>query len=345
TYYDAAVRTSGLYERLAQRIEALPGVTRAAFTTHLPLVSGDWCSGVTLEGPTPEAVRGTCPTIAIVSPGYFEVMGAQVEGRTLDWISMNASDGALLVSRSFANHHWPNERAIDKGIRAGIPNVTTYYRVAGVVDDVRSNGLDAPPTEIVYFPVRPLAASRLWDTPRSGYLVVKTSVSNPLTLTNAITREVQELEPAAAVANVTSMETIVARSIARRSFTMVLLGIAAAMALLLSAVGIYGVVSYVVAQRRAEIGVRMALGADRRDVTRMVLSQSLGLTLIGVVAGLAAALATTRVLRVLLYGVAPNDPVTLVMVPVLLVGVALVASYLPARRAARTDPVVALRSD
>lgn len=344
-YYDAAVRTSGLYERLARQIEALPGVTRASFTTHLPLVSGDWCSGVTLEGPTPEAVRGTCPTVAIVSPGYFEAMGAHVEGRTLEWSSMNANDGALLVSKSFADHHWPNERAIDKGIRAGVPGSAKYYRVVGVVDDIRSNGLDAPPTEIVYFPVRPLTESRLWGTPTSGYLVVKTTVSNPLTLTNAVTRAVQELEPGAAVANVASMETIVARSIARRSFTMVLLGIAAGMAVLLSAVGIYGVISYVVAQRRGEIGVRMALGAGTRHVTRMVLGQSLGLTLVGVAVGLAAALATTRVLRVLLYGVAPNDPVTLVAVPVLLLGVALIASYVPARRAARTDPVVALRSD
>jgi ABC-type antimicrobial peptide transport system permease subunit len=175
--------------------------------------------------------------------------------------------------------------------------------------------------------------------------VVKTTVSNPLTLANAVTRAVHELEPGAALANASSLQTILARSIARRSFTMVLLGIAAAMALLLSAVGIYGVISYVVAQRRGEIGVRMALGAPMRHVTRMVLGQSLGLALLGVIAGLAAALATTRALSALLYGVAPTDPVTLVAVPLVLLGVALVASYLPARRAARTDPVMALRAE
>jgi predicted permease len=310
----------------------------------MPLLSGDWCTGVTLEGPTPDAARGACPPVAIVSPGYFEAMGVRVEGRTLDWAGMNAHDGGMIVSRAFADHHWPNENPIGKGVRY---NGTTppFYRVVGVAEDVRESGLDAPPTEVVYFPARPLPDAPLWSPPYLVNVVLRTTGSDPLALTNTVTQMVQELEPGAAVANAASMETVLARSIARRSFTMVLLAIAAGIALLLSAVGIYGVISYIVTQRRGEIGVRVALGAQVGHVTRMVLGESLWLALAGVVIGVGAALATTRVLSALLYGVEPNDPATLVIVPAVLLVVALIASYAPARRAARTDPVEALRGD
>jgi putative ABC transport system permease protein len=250
----------------------------------------------------------------------------------------------MVVSRAFAEHWWPGENPIGKGLRFN-GTKPPWYRVVGVAEDVRGLGLDAPPIEVVYFPMRPIPGAPLWTAPVYMNLVIRTTSANPLALTSTVSRFVQELDPEAAVANPRTMETVLAKSIAKQSFTMVLLLIAAGIAMLLSAVGIYGVISYIVVQRRGEIGVRMALGAQVREVTMMVLRQSVGLATLGVLVGVLAAVGTTRFLRALLFGVSPSDPATLVAVPMLLLVVAGAASYLPARRVARVDPVEALRSD
>ncbi|HYC53176.1 MAG TPA: ABC transporter permease [Gemmatimonadaceae bacterium] len=335
-------RSSDFHQQLAMRLAQLPGVRDVGMTDRLPLVSGDLCIGITLEGPTPESARGVCPPSTRVSPGYFEAIGTRVEGRTITWSGMNARDGSVVVSRAFADAHWPTESAIGKRVRF---NGTTppWYTVVGVAEDVRSLGVDRPPSQLVYFPLREIPGSPLWELDTSMELVLRTTAGDPLTLANAVSRIITELEPEAAVVNPRTMDSILARSIARQSFTMVLLLISATIAMLLSAVGIYGVISYIVAQRRGEIGVRVALGASVREVTGMVLRQSLGLAVAGLVVGVLAALATTRFLRTLLFGVEPGDPLTLVLVPGVLLVVALLASYVPARRAARVDPVEALR--
>ena len=343
-YGRAEELASNFFEQLATKVRALPGVTQVGFTERMPLLSGDWCTGVTLEGATPDAARGACPPTTLVSPGYFEALGIRVQGRTLDWAGMDANDGLMVVSKAFADHWWPGQNAIGKGIRFE-GTKPPFYRVAGVAEDVRMLGVDKPPIEIVYFPMRPIPGAKLWSAPTYMYLVARTTSANPLSLTSAVTRFVQDLEPQAAVANPRTMETILARSIARQSFTMALLLIAATIALVLSAVGLYGVISYLVVQRRSEIGVRMALGAQVSDVTGMILKQSLGVAIVGVIAGVFAAIAVTRFLDALLYGVTPTDPATLGLVPLLLLAVAAVASYAPARRAARIDPVEALRAD
>jgi predicted permease len=340
---EAAV-ASGFYDRLADRLRALPDVRHVGFTDRMPLASGDWCTGITLEGPTPEAATGACPPSTLVSPGYFEAMGIRVEGRTLEWSGMRAHDGAVVVSRAFADHRWPNESPIGKGMKFNGTR-PPFYRVVGVAEDVRGLGVDAPPPEYVYFPILPIPDAPLWGSPTYMHLVLKTSLGNPLSLTSTITRIVQETEPQAAVANVHTMETLLARSIAKQSFTMVLLLISATIAMLLSAVGIYGVISYIVTQRRGEIGVRLALGARAPQVTSMVLRQSLAPALIGVGLGTLAAWGTTRTLSALLFGVQPTDPLTLVVVPLALLAVAALASYAPARRASHIDPAEALRTD
>jgi predicted permease len=334
----------GFHEQLTARVTQLPGVSHVGLTDRLPLVGGDLCIAINMEGATPGEVRGACPPSTRVSPGYFEAIGTRVEGRTLTWSGMNADDGAVVVSRAFADAHWKGENAIGKRVRY-YGNTPPWYTVVGIAEDVRGMGLTSPPTQVIYFPIREMPTSHLWELDNNMNLVVKTTAGDPMTLANAIGRIVNELEPQAAIVNPRTMETVMARSIARQSFTMVLLLISATMAMLLSAVGIYGVVSYIVAQRRGEIGVRVALGAGVGDVTGMVLRQSLGLAVLGVVVGVIAAIGTTRFLRALLYGVSPGDPVTLALVPFVLLAIAALASFVPARRAARVDPVEALRSD
>jgi len=271
-------------------------------------------------------------------------MGIRVEGRTPEWSGMNAHDGAMVVSKAFADHWWPGENPIGKGLKFS-GTKPPWYRVVGVAEDVRGLGVDAPPIEVVYFPMRPIPGAPLWGAPLYMHLVVRTTSPQPLALAGTVTRFAQELDPEVAVANARTMESVLARSIAKQSFTMVLLLISAGIAMLLSAVGTYGVISYIVMQRRGEIGVRMALGAQVGDVMTMVLRQSLGLAALGVAIGVLAAIATTRFLSALLFGVSPADPSTLVAVPAVLLVVATLASYAPARRAARIDPVEALRSE
>jgi putative ABC transport system permease protein len=341
-YLRDTVRTSRYFEELARRVEAMPGVEHAGVSDRLPLLMTDLCNGITLEGPTPESATGTCPPTARVSPGYFEAIGTRVEGRTPTWDAMNAGEGPVVVSKAFADHHWPNESAIGKGVRF---RRGAWYRVVGVAEDVRGMGVTSPPVELVYFPILSIPGAPLWNPPTSPDLVVKVRDGDPMRLAPAIARVAAELDPQVAVSNVRTMDDVVARSIAKQSFTMVLLLVSATIAMLLSAVGIYGVISYIVAQRRGEIGVRVALGANVRQVTGMMLRQSLSVAAVGVLVGVGTAIATTRFLSALLYGVSPVDPVTLVVVPAVLLLVAAAASYAPARRASRVDPAIALRSN
>jgi ABC-type antimicrobial peptide transport system permease subunit len=210
-----------------------------------------------------------------------------------------------------------------------------YFRVVGVTGDIRSDGLDQPPVEAIYYPMVPAGDLTLWSPPRGMRLVVKTRAGAPPPLAG-VRGILREIDPEVPIGRVQSMDAVVAASpsVARVSFTLMLLGAGAAMALLLSVVGLYGVISYTVGQRTSEMGIRLALGARGADVTRLVVW-------LGVVLSLAA----TRALRSQLFQVEPNDPVTLAAVSALLVAVALVASWLPARRAARVDPMSALRAE
>ena len=339
---ESATLASRFHQQLLERVTALPGVTSAGVSTHLPLASGDWCTGITIIGETTRDAWGACPSSALVSPGYFETMGIRVDGAAQSWSGMNANDGAVVVSRTFVDNHLKNGSALGTSLRFS-GTTPPYYRVTGIAADVRGNGVDAPPVDIVYFPMQHIPGAPLWSPAQHVHLVVK-GASSAVTLGNAVARIAQEIDPEVAVANVTTMETLLARSMARQSFTMVLLLICAAIALVLSAVGIYGVISYLVLQRRGEIGVRMALGARRPQVIAMVLRQSLGMAAAGVVVGVLAGLALTKFLAALLYGITPTDPVTFVAAPVVLLSVAALASLMPARRAARVDPAETLRS-
>jgi putative ABC transport system permease protein len=343
--YDSYEKVAAFHRELAGRLDALPGVTGVGATNGLPLVGAGGCSLVFVrDRPIAEGEEPPCVGSFLATPGFFAALGIPVRGAAPGWDATERRAGEVVITPALARRFWPGEDPVGKALR---PNgrEEPYYRVAGVTGELRALGLDQPPTEAVFYPVLPLEGAPLWSPPRDMRLVVRTTLDRPAELTGAVRRAVAELDPEVPIADVMTMEAAVARSMARVSFTLLLLGIAAAMALVLSAVGIYGVVSYVVGQRRAEIGVRMALGARVAQVGRMVVLQSVRLAALGVVVGLLGAVAVTRLLGALLYGVAPTDPVTLAAVSALLVLLAAAASYAPARRAARVDPAEVLRTD
>ena len=344
--YASYEQVSSFYSELTTRLEALPGVQHASVTTALPLATGEFgCAALFVEDQPPASdTNPPCLGVSTVSPGFFETMGIAVRGRTPTWSDVESRSGAVVVSKALADRFWPGEDPIGKGIRGngwGRP----FYRVVGVTDDVRYSGLDKPPAEMVYFPLVPIKDAPLWSPQNSVTLAVKSSSAHPEQLAAAVRRTLANIDADIPLANVRSMSDVAAKSMARTSLTMLLLAIAGGMALVLAAVGLYGVISYIVGKRTREIGIRVALGAQIAQVIRGVALESLRLALLGVGAGLVGALLLTRLLRSLLFEVSPSDPLVLVGVSLLLVLVALVASYLPARRAARIDPVVALRTE
>jgi predicted permease len=339
----------GFYRTLLTRVEALPGVLQAAATQRLPLEDVGGCAVVFVQdrpAAPDDELAAPCVGTAQVTPGFFSTLGIPVRGEAPTWSDMERRTGTVVVTEALAQRLWPGEDAIGKGIR-GNGWAEPFYRVAGVADDFRSDGLDRPPLEAVFFPMLPMEGAPLWSPPRSLHIVVKTATANPAMLTPAIRRILGELDPTVPLADVKTMETVIdtSPSMARASFTMLLLGIAGGMALLLSGVGLYGLIAYTVGQRTTEIGVRIAVGAGLDRVVRMVITQSLKLAVAGVVLGLIGALILARLMRSLLFGVSPTDPITLAAVALVLILLALAASFLPARRAARVDPVEALRME
>jgi putative ABC transport system permease protein len=249
------------------------------------------------------------------------------------------SPAVAVVSETMARRFWPGEDPTGKRITPGSPDSTDpddWITVIGVVKDVRQFELDAEPRPQMYLTY--IQAG--FFAPR--HLVVSTDVE-PLGLASAVRKTVWEIDKDQPVSNVSTMEDVLSESISRQRFSMLLLGIFAAVALVLAAVGIYGVMSYSVAQRTHEIGIRMALGAQRSDVLKLAVGQGLKLVMIGVAIGLAGAFILTRVMTSLLFGVSASDPTTFVTISVVLISVALLASYIPARRATKVDPMVALR--
>ncbi|MEO7964001.1 MAG: ADOP family duplicated permease, partial [Gemmatimonadaceae bacterium] len=330
---------------LTSRLSMISGVTHAGVGSLTPLSGHDGCAIVWVEGrPTPPGEEPPCVSNPQVSPGYFESLGIPVRGRARTWDDETAGTDGVVVSAALARRLWPGEDAIGKGIK-GNGGTPPFYHVIGVSGDFRVKSLDSPPVEAVHFPLMPIEGAPLWSGARDVTVVIKSSTTSVRTLLPAIRKSLQALDPRIPVANVSTMAEVVENATASTRFVMLLLSLAAAMALTLSAVGMYGVISHLVGQRRNEIGVRMALGARAGDVRAMVVRESFGLALGGVTIGVGGALVATRLLGTMLYGVSPNDPVTLTAVSATLLAVATAASYVPARRASRIDPTEALRGD
>jgi putative ABC transport system permease protein len=340
-YPDHARRTA-FYTDMIRRVEQLPGVRSASVTNWIPLVMQGDSIGVTIEGqPAPVPGQGKLPVIVtrVIGPHYFGTMGIQLlEGRVFEEGRDRAdSPCVIVVGESVAGKYWPGESAVGKRIAPGRPeSPEDWCQVVGVVKDVRQRELSSEPNPLMYLTYEQAG----FFAPR--YLVVSTE-GDPLALAGTVRKTVWEVDRDQPVSNVSTMEGVLSESIARQRFSTLLFGVFAAVALVLAAVGIYGVMSYSMAQRTREIGIRMALGAQRRDVLRLAVGQGLRLVAVGVAVGLAGALTLSRVMSGLLYGISATDPATLVTISLILVAVALLASYIPARRAAKVDPLIALR--
>ncbi|MFN2564674.1 MAG: ADOP family duplicated permease [Gemmatimonadaceae bacterium] len=351
--YSDGARMWAFLDRVLERVRALPGVRSAAATTALSLGGGYWGKLISFADRAPATSLDQVPHVGyrVVTRDYFATMGVAVRaGRVFDESDRAGSPGVAVVNETAARKFWTGRSPIGTTIWMGAPEAliagrgpATFrfprLRVVGVVADERFTGLDQPPIVEVY-----QLSAQVTERGSEKYLVVR-SDADPLALAAAVRREVRALDPYQPVAEVATMSQLVHVALAERRFGTALLGAFAALALTLAAVGLYGVVSYSVAQRRPELGVRMALGASSRRVLALVLRQGLRPALAGAVAGLAGALVLTRLMTNMLFGVAPTDPLTMLAVACVLIAVAAVASLLPARRAARVHPAEALRSD
>ena len=340
TKYEEPEAVAQFYDRLIERLEAVPGVTRAGAINTLPLTGGGANLATVIEEFPP--AEGEFPPgfrVSRTAPGYFEAMSIPVvEGRTFISADHDRRLGSVIISSSIKSAYWPNASALGKQIN--ISGIQT--RVVGVVGDVHDTGLDVPADQFIYLPMLDAEGGGALSTLTAMTLTVRTAVE-PLSLLSAIRSAISELDPDLPMADVQPMQRVLGDSVSRTSFTMSLLVIAALIALFLGSVGLYGVLSYVVSQRAPEIGVRLALGASPGAVRGMVLAQGMRLAGIGVVIGLVAAVALGRVMLAQLYGVDPVDPVTLVAASVIFLAVAVLASVLPAGRAAATSPMHTLR--
>jgi putative ABC transport system permease protein len=335
--YGDEPRQIAFTQQLLQRIKTVPGIESSAITTTVPMLGGS-IYGFTFEGDAALAPQDV-PSAEYfsVSADYFQTMGVRLlKGRVFTEYDSATANKVAIINEAMVRKYFPNEDPVGRRL-----NITNGYKdsreIVGIVGDVKSNGVDSNTASQMYVP--------LLQEPDTGLYLAIRSANNPIGLVGAIRSQVQVVDPIQPIANIKTMDEIMAASIGPRRLTMVLLGIFAAVALILAAVGIYGVMSYSVTQRTQEIGIRMALGARVLDVLKMVIGQGMLLTLAGLILGLVGAFGLGWFIQSLLFGVSSRDPMTFFGISGLLALVAFLAVYLPARRAAKTDPIIALRYD
>jgi putative ABC transport system permease protein len=328
------------YDQVLQRVTSLPGVIAAGYTTSVPLQWKGGVNGFTIEGRPPAPGAHPSAIHRQISAGYFRAIGVGLlEGRYFDEGDGPQSMPVAIINETMARQYWPGEDAIGKRFRLGAPARAPWLTIVGVVADIRQMGMSDPVMAEMYFPYRQFS-SHAWYAPRD--LVIRTA-DDPMNIVAAVREQIRDVDPDLPVANIATMEEQLTEETGPLRLGMLMLAIFAGVALLLASLGIYGVLAYFVAQHTPEIGVRVALGATGRDVLTLVLRKGMGLALIGVLLGSAVALAIMRLMKSLLFEVSPADPVTFVVIAVVLTIVALLACYIPARRATKVDPMVALR--
>lgn len=349
---EAAVRA---HEQILRHIEQIPGVESASLSSRVTMGGGSAGDAFTVEGfPVPQGQLPPVSRFKLVSPQYFETMkNPLLAGRPITWADVQSGARVSVVTENFAREYWDGPAAAigkrfhgSQAVSGGEGSQVRWHEIVGVVGNVHDDGVDKPQPTVVYWPLLvPDYGGQRHYTQRSMDHVVR--VAQPITpgLLQQFRQAVWSVNRNLPLTSIRTLEEVMAGSTARASFTLTLLAIASAMALVLAMVGIYGVISYVVAQRRREIGIRMALGASHRSVSHLVLRQGWMVALSGIVIGLAAATLLTRFMSALLYGVSAADPLTYVVAAAAIILVSLTASYLPARRAGNIDPQQMLRCE
>jgi putative ABC transport system permease protein len=332
-------KRAAFFNQLMERVGSIPGVQSASAINHLPLGGDVWTLGFNIEGrPAPAPGEKPGAVYRIVRPRYFQTMGeALVNGRDFTERDNEGSTAVVIVSEALARRYFAGESAIGKRITVGDGGMNPR-EIIGVVKDAKQGEWTAEPKPEMYLPQ--LQATQ----PRSLTLVVRTA-SEPLKLAEAVRNEVWAIDKNLPVSEIRSMEEVVSDSIGQQRFNMLLLSVLAFVALILAAVGIYSVMSYMVMRRTHEIGIRMALGASVIDILRLVVGQGMTLAFIGLGIGLAGAFLMTRIMSSLLYDISPTDSMTFIIVSLILAGVALLACLIPAYRAMSIDPMEALRCE
>jgi putative ABC transport system permease protein len=337
--YQKGEQRTQFFGQLLERVRSIPGVQSAGAISQLPLSGYSMMGRFAIEGqPKPEPGKGKPMPIGIVTPAYFQAMQIPlVEGRLFDARDGEKMPEVAIVNEAMARRFWPGENPIGKKVAAGCEEQELCRTVVGVVGDIRHEGLADEAQPEIYMPHRQFALPNM--------SVVLRTTGNPLAVVSAVRNQVRALDKDQPVALVQTLEEHISQSVLQPRLMMTLLSIFAGLALVLAAVGVYAMMSYSVSQRRGEIGIRIALGALKADILRLVVGQAMLLVAISLTIGLAAALAATRLLRSLLYEVGIWDPFTFGVIVLLLSFVAVFAAWLPARRAAKISPLVALRSE
>jgi putative ABC transport system permease protein len=339
--YSTLPKRAAFYDQVLERVQQIPGVVSAGYTTSVPLQWKGGANGFMLEGPPPPPGVVTNAIHRQVSANYLQTVGFKLrEGRYFDEHDNQQSMPVVIINERMARQFWNDESPLGKRINFGGAKETDPWRtIVGVVADVREMGMDAPIKAEMYIPYRQIATFPFYK-PRD--LVIRTE-GDPVSIVPAVRREVHAVDPDQPLSNIATMDEQLSEETGSRGLAMTLLSSFAGLALLLATIGIYGVLAYFVTQHVPEIGVRLALGAQPRDILALVLKKGMSLVLGGVAIGLLASFALTRLMSGLLFGIGANDPLTFAGVALLLVVVALVACLVPARRATKVDPMIALR--
>jgi putative ABC transport system permease protein len=336
--YQNAPMWIAFYNHIIERIEALPGIESAGLTSVLPFSGNFDGRGLAVEDHPKPRGEEISVDLYITTPGYLETMAIPLlKGRALAPQDTDTAPLVALINETMARELWPDQSPLGKRIKfpGSEKNPQPWRTIVGIVSDVKQYGLDKKDPMQIYLPEA--------QFPTQFMTLVVRSSSDAKGMIAAVRNEILATDKDQAVYNISTMEQLLADSISLRRFSMLLLIAFAAIALMIAAVGIYGVISYSVTQRTHEIGIRMALGAGRREIVKLVVGQAMTMTLAGVTIGLGAAFGLTRVMESLLFNVSATDPLTFVIIPVVLTGVALGACAVPARRATKVDPMVALR--
>jgi len=326
-------------DRAIEQIRAVPGVVSVGTTTTIPLAGGGSTQPFSIEGrPTGTIAEQPMAQTRYISIDYFTAIGIPLkQGRFFNDYDREKSVPVIIISEAMARRFWPGENPIGKRLTPSFHSEQGPREIVGVVGDVKARGLDSDASTMMYLPFK--------QSPRPFMSFVVRTSANPESLIQPVSKAIYSIDKEQALTDVRTMDQVLTESLSGRRFNMTLLLTFAGVALVLAAVGVYGVMNYTVTLRRRELGIRMALGAEARDVLRLVLRQGLTLTLIGVGAGLISAYALTRLMASLLYGVTATDYLTFASVSAVLIAVGLAASFIPARRATKVDPTIALRTE